>query len=201
MLFGGQNFCSLREALPHYINKYYSFDHLPSIMFSCQAVPNQRPTRKPIDNMKIQTAFLSFLLMPWMLSAESEHFPPEQLITTGAFYYPEHWDESQWERDYQADGRPRPGSWFTWANFPGRGWSRGKGSTTSPGWTRLCGTGGEIRAESDSLFHLRYPSGLAVGKTSGNPPGHAKTARAAGSWPPPAGVVLQRLSTANTVSS
>lgn len=26
-------------------------------------------------------------------------FAPEQLITTGAFYYPEHWDESQWERD------------------------------------------------------------------------------------------------------
>jgi beta-galactosidase len=101
MLFGGQNFCSLREALPHYINKYYSFDHLPSIMFSCQAVPNQRPTRKPIDNMKIQTAFLSFLLMPWILSAESEHFPPEQLITTGAFYYPEHWEESQWERDFK----------------------------------------------------------------------------------------------------
>lgn len=26
-------------------------------------------------------------------------FEPEQLITTGVFYYPEHWDASQWERD------------------------------------------------------------------------------------------------------
>ncbi len=26
-------------------------------------------------------------------------FAPEELITVGAFYYPEHWDESQWERD------------------------------------------------------------------------------------------------------
>jgi beta-galactosidase len=26
-------------------------------------------------------------------------FPEEDLITTGVYYYPEHWDESQWERD------------------------------------------------------------------------------------------------------
>lgn len=26
-------------------------------------------------------------------------FPDEQLTTVGAYYYPEHWDESQWERD------------------------------------------------------------------------------------------------------
>lgn len=32
-------------------------------------------------------------------SAEQPLFEPEQLITTGVFYYPEHWDPSQWERD------------------------------------------------------------------------------------------------------
>lgn len=26
-------------------------------------------------------------------------FPEKELITTGIYYYPEHWDESQWERD------------------------------------------------------------------------------------------------------
>lgn len=26
-------------------------------------------------------------------------FPPSQLTTVGAYYYPEHWDSSQWERD------------------------------------------------------------------------------------------------------
>src|SRR5687768_5930339 len=26
-------------------------------------------------------------------------FPDNQLTTVGAYYYPEHWDESQWERD------------------------------------------------------------------------------------------------------
>lgn len=31
--------------------------------------------------------------------AKGPLFEPEQLITTGVFYYPEHWDESQWERD------------------------------------------------------------------------------------------------------
>jgi len=31
--------------------------------------------------------------------ARNQYFAPEQLITVGAYYYPEHWDESQWERD------------------------------------------------------------------------------------------------------
>lgn len=31
--------------------------------------------------------------------AKAPLFEPEQLITTGVFYYPEHWDSSQWERD------------------------------------------------------------------------------------------------------
>ncbi|MEO8111172.1 MAG: beta-galactosidase [Ginsengibacter sp.] len=28
-------------------------------------------------------------------------FPEEKLVTTGIYYYPEHWNESQWERDVQ----------------------------------------------------------------------------------------------------
>lgn len=27
------------------------------------------------------------------------YFPPEELTTVGTYYYPEHWDESQWDRD------------------------------------------------------------------------------------------------------
>ncbi len=27
-------------------------------------------------------------------------FPPSELTSVGAYYYPEHWDESQWERDF-----------------------------------------------------------------------------------------------------
>lgn len=38
-----------------------------------------------------------------VLSAESQEvnqfFPEKDLITTGIYYYPEHWKESQWERD------------------------------------------------------------------------------------------------------
>lgn len=26
-------------------------------------------------------------------------FPEKDLVTTGIYYYPEHWSESQWERD------------------------------------------------------------------------------------------------------
>ncbi|HEX3008551.1 MAG TPA: beta-galactosidase, partial [Bacteroidales bacterium] len=28
-----------------------------------------------------------------------DYFPNSQLITTGVYYYPEHWDSTQWERD------------------------------------------------------------------------------------------------------
>ncbi|MGV8092602.1 MAG: beta-galactosidase [Mangrovibacterium sp.] len=30
---------------------------------------------------------------------ERSFFPQNELTTVGAYYYPEHWDESQWERD------------------------------------------------------------------------------------------------------
>jgi len=29
----------------------------------------------------------------------SRFFPEKDLITTGIYYYPEHWNENQWERD------------------------------------------------------------------------------------------------------
>lgn len=34
-------------------------------------------------------------------SAGSKWFNPKDLILTGVYYYPEHWDESQWERDFK----------------------------------------------------------------------------------------------------
>ncbi|HKK17562.1 MAG TPA: beta-galactosidase, partial [Opitutales bacterium] len=49
--------------------------------------------------MKIKPFVLICLFLPFAVEAESKFFPADQLITTGAFYYPEHWDESQWERD------------------------------------------------------------------------------------------------------
>ena len=29
----------------------------------------------------------------------NQFFPEEKLVTTGIYYYPEHWNENQWERD------------------------------------------------------------------------------------------------------
>ena len=29
----------------------------------------------------------------------SRFFPDSELVTTGIYYYPEHWNENQWERD------------------------------------------------------------------------------------------------------
>ena len=28
-------------------------------------------------------------------------FPAKELTTVGVYYYPEHWDSTQWERDFQ----------------------------------------------------------------------------------------------------
>ncbi|MDL2309887.1 beta-galactosidase [Parabacteroides sp. OttesenSCG-928-B22] len=33
------------------------------------------------------------------LTAQKSYFNPSDLTTVGTYYYPEHWDESQWERD------------------------------------------------------------------------------------------------------
>lgn len=46
---------------------------------------------------------LVFLTILPGLTGKSQHanpfFPEKDLITTGIYYYPEHWNESQWERD------------------------------------------------------------------------------------------------------
>ena len=41
------------------------------------------------------------LCISWGLIArdKKEFFPKKNLTTVGAYYYPEHWDESQWDRD------------------------------------------------------------------------------------------------------
>ncbi len=51
--------------------------------------------------MKQLTFFISiFLLLGKSFAQNAEkYFPSNELTTVGAYYYPEHWDESQWERD------------------------------------------------------------------------------------------------------
>ena len=43
------------------------------------------------------------LLLFWacagIAQSRNEYFPEKDLTTVGAYYYPEHWDESQWDRD------------------------------------------------------------------------------------------------------
>ncbi|HWR99393.1 MAG TPA: beta-galactosidase [Prolixibacteraceae bacterium] len=49
---------------------------------------------------KIQFS-LFFILLAFMANAQNleNSFPKKQLITTGVYYYPEHWDSTQWDRD------------------------------------------------------------------------------------------------------
>src|SRR5512138_1734097 len=44
---------------------------------------------------------LLLIILSVTISAQKKitYFPENQLITTGVYYYPEHWDSIQWERD------------------------------------------------------------------------------------------------------
>jgi beta-galactosidase len=50
---------------------------------------------------KITQLFALLMLTGLTANAQDANrfFPEKDLITTGMYYYPEHWDESQWERD------------------------------------------------------------------------------------------------------
>lgn len=49
---------------------------------------------------KIAFSILSlFLFFSSFAQKPKSFFPPNQLTTVGAYYYPEHWDELQWDRD------------------------------------------------------------------------------------------------------
>lgn len=48
----------------------------------------------------LMMAFACVLLIPSGAAKDrKEYFPKKDLTLVGAYYYPEHWDESQWERD------------------------------------------------------------------------------------------------------
>lgn len=44
---------------------------------------------------------LSFLISSAFAQDPKRFFPDDKLITPGTFYYPEHWPQSQWERDFK----------------------------------------------------------------------------------------------------
>ena len=47
-------------------------------------------------------SFIPFILLMATVAfsqTRNSYFPEDQLITTGVYYYPEHWDSLQWERD------------------------------------------------------------------------------------------------------
>ncbi|WP_346860277.1 beta-galactosidase [uncultured Draconibacterium sp.] len=53
--------------------------------------------------MKKVTAITILFLLVFNAYAQrvDQYFPSSELTTVGAYYYPEHWNESQWERDFQ----------------------------------------------------------------------------------------------------
>lgn len=54
--------------------------------------------------LKSLSILLTAILMAVVTLAQNsaeKFFPAKDLTTVGVYYYPEHWDESQWERDFQ----------------------------------------------------------------------------------------------------
>lgn len=49
-------------------------------------------------------AFLLGMALCGFAQKSEPFFPDNQLTTVGVYYYPEHWDESQWERDFKKMG-------------------------------------------------------------------------------------------------
>ena len=55
-------------------------------------------------NMRMKFRRLGVILSLCLLagtSVQASWFKEKDLIQTGVYYYPEHWDESQWERDFK----------------------------------------------------------------------------------------------------
>lgn len=52
-----------------------------------------------------RSVIITTILFAFLLASNGQkseiYFPENELTTVGAYYYPEHWDESQWERDLQ----------------------------------------------------------------------------------------------------
>lgn len=53
--------------------------------------------------MKKTITIILFVTLTFGLAAQEKRtfFPDKELTTVGVYYYPEHWDESQWERDFK----------------------------------------------------------------------------------------------------
>lgn len=69
------------------------------------------------------------------LFAQQPWFKDKDLTLTGAYYYPEHWDESQWERDFKQMhdlGLNSPIS----RNLLGRNWNRKRENMIFSGWIK-----------------------------------------------------------------
>ncbi|MFV0291096.1 MAG: beta-galactosidase [Mangrovibacterium sp.] len=50
--------------------------------------------------LKILSLFCTLLLVQNLQAQPQNFFPKEKLMSVGVYYYPEHWDSSQWERDF-----------------------------------------------------------------------------------------------------
>ncbi|HZL11675.1 MAG TPA: beta-galactosidase [Prolixibacteraceae bacterium] len=58
---------------------------------------------KPLKNFPLVLFILILTVSSLSVNAQTteKFFPAKELTTVGVYYYPEHWDSTQWERDFQ----------------------------------------------------------------------------------------------------
>ena len=60
-------------------------------------------TMKPTSFPKLIVLTLIGIIFSFNLYAQNfeKFFPAKDLTSVGVYYYPEHWDSTQWDRDFQ----------------------------------------------------------------------------------------------------
>jgi beta-galactosidase len=71
--------------------------------FSFLAILQLQNAYNNISAMKEITIsiFLTILSLTLFAQTRDQFFPPSELTTVGVYYYPEHWDSTQWDRDFK----------------------------------------------------------------------------------------------------
>ena len=86
----------------------------------------------------IKSKILAILCVSLLTLSTTAHpsswFNDKDLTLTGVYYYPEHWDENQWERDFKKM-HELDLNLLILPSLPGRSWSRKKDVMILPGLT------------------------------------------------------------------
>ena len=110
-----------------------------------------------------------FILSPRVEAQSFEKFfPAKDLTTVGVYYYPEHWDPGQWERDF----RNMAAMGFEFTHFAEFAWAQlepEEGQVRLRVARSIAAAGGEIQPEGHPVHADGHAAGLAGPQVPGGP--------------------------------